>query len=75
VDVDHSFIEQMFEEEVKILLKSTKERLSSKKRTNPSRRSISNFFSMKDIFKKKDVSHKEFLKDLGLLIVKNNLPI
>jgi hypothetical protein len=30
---------------------------------------------VKNTFKKKDVSHKEFLEDLGLLIVKNNLPI
>jgi hypothetical protein len=28
-----------------------------------------------DTFKKKDVSQKEFLEHLGLLIVKNNLPI
>jgi hypothetical protein len=33
------------------------------------------FFYVKDTFKKEDVSQKEFLKDLGLLIVKNNLPI
>ncbi len=31
--------------------------------------------SIKDSFKKEDVPQKEFLKDLGLLIIKNNLPI
>jgi hypothetical protein len=30
---------------------------------------------VKDSFKKKDVPYKKFLKDLNLLIVKNNLPI
>jgi hypothetical protein len=37
--------------------------------------SISKFFSAKDSFKKKDVPQKAFLENLGLLIVKNNLPI
>jgi hypothetical protein len=30
---------------------------------------------MKDTFKIEHVSQKEFIEDLGLLIVKNNLPI
>jgi hypothetical protein len=33
------------------------------------------FFSIKDSFKKEYVSHKKVLENLGLLIVKNNLPI
>jgi hypothetical protein len=33
------------------------------------------FFSMKDSFKREDVPPKEFLENLGLSIVKNNLPI
>jgi hypothetical protein len=37
--------------------------------------SIFKFFSIKNSFKKEDVSWKEFLEDLGLSIVKNNLPI
>jgi hypothetical protein len=32
-------------------------------------------FLVKDSFKKEDVPQKEFLEDLGLLIVNNNLPI
>jgi hypothetical protein len=34
-----------------------------------------NFFLVKDFVKKEDISQKEFLKDLGILIVKNNLTI
>jgi hypothetical protein len=30
---------------------------------------------VKDSFEKKDVPYKEFLEDLSLLIIKNNLPI
>jgi hypothetical protein len=30
---------------------------------------------MKEPFKKDDVQQKEFLQNLGLLIVKNNLPL
>jgi hypothetical protein len=50
VDVNHSFIAQMFEEKMNNLLKKTKERQLSKKRKNSFRRSISKFFSIKDIF-------------------------
>jgi hypothetical protein len=32
-------------------------------------------FLVKDSFKKKDMPQKDFLEDLGLLIVKNNLPM
>jgi hypothetical protein len=50
VDVDHSFIAQMFKEKVNSLLRSTKEIHASNKITNPSRRSISKLFSIKDTF-------------------------
>jgi hypothetical protein len=56
------------------LLRSIEEKCPSKKRTNPFKRLISNFFLSK-IPSKKNCVTKEFLKDLGLLIVKNNLPI
>ncbi len=65
MDVDYSFIAQMFEEKMNSLLKSTKEIQPLKKRTNPSRGSIFKFNYVKDTFKKEDVSHKEFLEDLG----------
>ncbi len=72
MDANCSFITQMFEKKMNSLLKRTKERQPSKKRTNPS---ISKFFFVKDTFNKEDVSQKEYLEDLGLLIVKKNLPI
>jgi hypothetical protein len=50
VDGDHSFIAQMFEEEMNSLLKSTKERQPSKKRINPFGGLISRFLSIKDTF-------------------------
>jgi hypothetical protein len=34
---------------------------------------ISNFFAMKDPFKNDHVQQKQIWKDLGLLIMKNNL--
>jgi hypothetical protein len=33
------------------------------------------FFVVKEPFKKDDVYQKDFLQDLGLLIMKNNLPL
>jgi hypothetical protein len=42
----------------------------TKKKENLSRNSIFNFFVTKDSFKKDVVEQKEFLEDLGLLIVK-----
>jgi hypothetical protein len=36
---------------------------------------ISNFFITKDPSKKDNVQQKDFLQDLGLLIVKNDLPM
>jgi hypothetical protein len=56
VDVDHSFIAQMFEEEVHSLSKNIEEKQPSKKRANPSRGQSLKNISIKDTFKKKDVS-------------------
>jgi hypothetical protein len=36
---------------------------------------ISKFFVAKNLLKKDDVYQKDFLQELGLLIVKNHLPI
>jgi hypothetical protein len=75
VDVEHTIIAKMFEEEVDSLLKGSAERQLAKKRVIISGESISKFFYVKDSFKRENVPHKEFLEDLGLLIVKKNLPI
>jgi hypothetical protein len=59
VDAYHSFIAQRFEE-MKNLLKGTKERQPSKKRTNPFERSIFKKKIIKDSFKKKMCHRKNF---------------
>jgi wobble nucleotide-excising tRNase len=70
VDVDHGSIAKIFEGEVNSLLRGKKERQPSKKRSNVFRNVISNFFVVKDPFKKDDVYQKQFLENLGLLVVK-----
>ncbi len=61
-------------EEVNCPLKEYKKQLS-KKKPNISSNSISSAFVTKEPFKKDDVQQKQFLEDLGLLIVKNHLPL
>jgi hypothetical protein len=56
-------------------LKGNAEKQPAKKIVIISSESISKFFYVKDSFEREDVPHKEFLDDLSLLIVKNNLPI
>ncbi len=51
------------------------EKQLAKKRPNVPTSAVSVFFAMKEPFKKDDVQQKEFLQNLGLLIVKNNLPL
>jgi len=50
VDVDHSFIAQMFEEEMNSLLRRIKKRQSSKKRTNPFKGLIFENLYVNDMF-------------------------
>jgi hypothetical protein len=66
VDVDRSFITQMFEKKVNSLLRNIEEKQPLKKRANLSGGSIFKFFCVKYTFKKKDASQKDFLKDLSL---------
>ncbi len=75
MDAKHIVITKMFEEEVNTLLKGREERQPKKKKRLCLVGQFFYFFSIKDFLNKKDVSQKEFLEDLGLLIVKNNLPI
>jgi len=70
VDIEHIVIPKMFEK-VNFSLKGREERQPTKKIMIEFGRSI----FIKDSFKKKDVPQKQFLKNFGLLIVKNNLPI
>jgi hypothetical protein len=60
VDAYHSFIVQMFEEDVNNLLKMTEEKQPSKKRMNPFGRSNSNFFWSKIPSKKRMCHRKNF---------------
>ncbi len=75
MDVDHVLIVKIFEEEINGPIKETFEKQPTKKRPNVSNNVISKFFIIKDHFKNYDVQQKDFLKDLGLLIVKNQLPL
>jgi hypothetical protein len=67
------FIANKFEEEVINLVKQIKERHLAKRKINITKRTISKKITMKDYFQK-GVPQKDLLKDLSLLIVKNNLP-
>jgi hypothetical protein len=55
VDVEHTVIAKMFEEEVNSLLKGREERQPTKKKTIIFGGSILKIFSIKDPFKRKDV--------------------
>jgi hypothetical protein len=50
------------------------ERQLSKKKPNMFSNSISNFFITQEPFKKYDLQQKQFLENLGFLIVKTHLP-
>ncbi len=56
-------------------MKGNLERQLTKKCHDLAKFSISIVFTMKGSFKKNDMQQKEFNENLGLLIVKTNLPI
>ncbi len=74
VDVDHFIIAKKFEEEINNEVIGRVERQRTKKRSNVIA-SVIYIFVVKEPFKKDDVQQKDFLQDLGLLIVKDNLPL
>jgi hypothetical protein len=75
VDANHTLIAKMFEKKVNFLLKGRKERQLAKRELLCLVGQFLIFFSIKDFFKKEDAPQKEFLEDLGLLIIKNTLTI
>jgi hypothetical protein len=75
VDAKHTIITNFFKKKEFFLLKGKEETQPAKKRTIVFNVSISKKLSVKDSFKKEDVLNKEFLEELGLLIIKNNLLI
>jgi hypothetical protein len=73
-NLDHCSFFFKLEEEVNCPLKEH-EKQPSKKNQNISSNNISKKIVLKEPFKKDDVQQKQFLKDSGLLIVKNHLPL
>ncbi len=71
----HSIIAKKFEEEINNGVIGSVERQPTKKRPNVLASVIFVLFVVKEPFKKDDVQQKYFLQDLGLLIVKDNLPL
>ncbi len=66
----------MFEEDINNhVVKGELEKQLIKKRPNLSSNVIPNFFFAKDPFKKEDVQQKQFMEDLGLLIILKYLPM
>ncbi len=70
-DANHVVIVKKIDEKVNGLIKKTFERQPTKKRPN----AIYTFFVVKDLAKKDDEQQKDFLQGLGLLIMKNKLPL
>ncbi len=75
MDVDHVVLYKTFEEEANNYLRGSVERQPINKCPSISESSISNFFLAKNLYNQNNVEQHQFLKDLGLLVVKNNLPI
>jgi hypothetical protein len=74
VNPNYSIIVKFFEEETNNEILKTVERQLAKKRPNVPISAIFVIFIVKKPFKKANVQKKTLL-DLGLLIVKNNLPL
>jgi hypothetical protein len=60
-------------EEVNNMLEEPYEKQPTKKRPHVNGNIISKFFATKFFYKKSDMKHKQFKKDLDVLIVKNHL--
>jgi hypothetical protein len=72
MDVDHSIISKK-NLKVDNVVRGIVAKQLAKKRPNVLVNVIFYFFLVKDLFKKDIVQQKEFVQDLGLLIVKNHL--
>jgi hypothetical protein len=75
VDAKHVVLNKFFEEEVNSSLKKIAKKQPTKKWLSISSSFIFNFFIAKRPFKECDVEQQQFVMDLCLLVVKNNLPI
>ncbi len=75
MNANHSIIAKIFEEEVNSPLKGEFEKHLVKEISNPFGNAIVNFFATKEASQKYHMQHKMFCKDMGLLIIKNNMPM
>ncbi len=75
MDVKHFVREYIWRRNEQYILKGHVKRQPTQKKVECFESSISNCFPMKGPSKKDDVQKKEFVKDLQLLIGKNNLPM
>ncbi len=75
VNAHHATVSNFFEEEMNKLMKGKEKMWPTKKKQNLYGGSISNKIVVKNTLKKDEMLQKEFLEDMGLLFVKENLPI
>jgi hypothetical protein len=75
LNVDHVVLYKTFEKDANNYLRGSEERQPINKPPSIFGSSISNFFLAKNLYKQSKVEQQQFLEDLGLLVVKNNLPI
>jgi hypothetical protein len=73
-DVNHIFIAKNFKKKVNYNSKSPLERQSTKKRPTINASAIFNFFGAMDHYKKYNVYWKNFVENLGLLVIKTICP-
>ncbi len=72
VDAKRNLFAKKIDKEMNNLMRTQVERQPFKNRPNVSSYEISKFFSTKLPYKKDEVQHKQFLKDLVLLIAKSH---
>jgi hypothetical protein len=75
VDAHHAIVSKRFKEEMNKLMQGKEKMRPTKKKQNVYGGSISKIIVVKNTLKKDEMLQKTFFEDMGLLIVRNNLPI
>jgi hypothetical protein len=75
MDANHGLIVKKIEEEMNNNFKSPLKSQLAKKRFVMNASVISNFLGAINPYKKDNVHQKDFVENLGLLVIKNHLPI
>jgi hypothetical protein len=75
MDANHGLIIKKIEEEMNNNFKNPLESQLAKKRFVMNASVISNFLGAINPYKKDNVHQKDFVENLGLLVIKNHLPI